>query len=56
LPYIIYLNEQKIANGFFPKKFTAGYRQFAIETFTEDEILNLYIVQAFLLQLLPVGL
>ena len=54
LYYFIYLNGEKIGEVFFPKKVTLGYRQFTLVTSTDNEIINLYVVLAFLLGLIPV--
>jgi hypothetical protein len=52
--YHIFYNEEKVAEVHFPKKFTMGYRQFLLETNSEDEEMNINIIIAFLLSLLPV--
>jgi|GEM_PF-7095289 len=52
--YHIHLNRDKVAEVYFSKKVTMGYRQFLLETNTEDEATNINIIVAFLLRLIPV--
>jgi hypothetical protein len=50
----IFLNGNKIAGVYNPKKLTLGYRQYVLETDSEDETMNINIIIAFLLRLIPV--
>ena len=52
--YYIFLGGQKVANVYFSKKITLGYRQYTMETVSEDETININIIVAFLLRLIPV--
>jgi hypothetical protein len=52
--YYIFLNGDKVAEVYFPKKVTMGYRQFLLETNSDDEATNINIIVAFLLRLITV--
>lgn len=50
----IFSNGDKVADVYFPKKATLGYRQYLLETNSENEETNINIIIAFLLRLIPV--